>query len=124
MNNIFSLQQISRTNNLDAILKSRQNKLNRMADFLRMKFENTKLGQSQKANQLGYSTNTLQRYRKYINMPSPYRNQPYRTNKRTKKTSNTNFGNNSHRDLDDKRSHLTSNDLKTTSNESVENEEK
>ena len=95
-----------------------------MADFLRMKFENTKLGQSQIANQLGYSTSTLQRYRKYINVPSQYRIQPHSTNKRTKKTSNTNFDNNSHRDLDDKRSHLTSIDLKTTPNESVENEEK
>ena len=32
-----------------------------MADFMRMKYENPKLKQSEIANQLGYSTSTLQR---------------------------------------------------------------
>ena len=73
MNNTFSLQQLSRTCNLDAKLISRQYNLNLMADFRRMKYENTKLKQSQIANQLGYSTSTLQRYRNDINMLSPYR---------------------------------------------------
>ena len=36
MNNTFSLQQVSRTSNVDANLTSRQNKLNIMADFMRM----------------------------------------------------------------------------------------
>ena len=61
MNNTFSPQQISRTSNLDANIKSRQYKLNLMADFMRMKYENPKLMQSEIANQLGYSSSPLQR---------------------------------------------------------------
>ena len=92
-----------------------------MADFMRIKYENPKMKQSEIANQLGYSSSTLQRYRKYINMLSPYRIQPNNTNTRTKKASNTNFDNNSHHDLDLKRPQMTSNNLKATSNETVEN---
>ena len=43
MKNTFSLQQISRTSNLDANLISRLYKLNLVADFLRVKHENPKL---------------------------------------------------------------------------------
>ena len=50
MNNTFSLQQISRTSNLVAILISRQYKLNLMADFMRVKNKNPKLKQSEIAN--------------------------------------------------------------------------
>ena len=96
MNNTFSLQQISRTSNLDANLISRQYKLNLMADFMRVKYKNPKLKQSELANQLGLSTSTLQRYRNDINMLSPYRLHPNNTNKRTKTAKNTNFDNNSH----------------------------
>ena len=51
----------------------------------------------------------------------PYRIIPINTNKRSKKTKNTNFNNDSHTDHDDKRPQMTSNDLKTTSNEPVKN---
>ena len=111
MNNNFSLQQIQKISNLDANLISRQYKLNLMADFMRVKYENPKLKQSEIANQLGLSSSTLQRYRNDINMFSPYRINPNNTNKRTKKVENTNFDNNSSRDPD----------LKTTSNEPVKN---
>ena len=40
MNSSFSLQQTSKTGYLDPNLKSRQNKPNLMADFMRIKFEN------------------------------------------------------------------------------------
>ena len=43
MNNTFSPQQISRISNLYANLISRQYKLNLMADYMRMKYEKTKL---------------------------------------------------------------------------------
>ena len=43
MNNTFSLQQISKTGNLDNNLISRQYKLNLMADFVRIKQKNPKL---------------------------------------------------------------------------------
>ena len=62
MNNSFSLQQIQKTSGLDANLISRQYKLNLMADFMRMKYENPRLKQTEIANRLGYSSSTLQRY--------------------------------------------------------------
>ena len=54
-------------------------------------------------------------------MLSPYRINPNNSNKRTKKGSSTNFNNNFHPNHDVKRPQRTSNDLKTTSNEPVEN---
>ena len=77
--------------------------------------------QSEIANQLSYSTSTLQRYRNDINMLSPYRIHPNTTKKRSKKVSNTNLDNNSHRESDPKRPQLTSYDPKTISNEPVKN---
>ena len=117
MNKSFSLQQIQKTSNLDANLISRQYKLNLMTDFMRLKYENPKMKQSQIANQLGLSSSTLQRYRNDINMLSPYRIHPNNTNKRTKKVKNTTFVNDLHRESDVKRPQMTSNDLKTTSND-------
>ena len=56
MNNSFSLQQIQKTSNLDANLISRQYKLNLMAYFMRLKYENPKMKQSEIANQLNLSS--------------------------------------------------------------------
>ena len=114
MNNSFSLQQTQKTSNLDANLIFRQYKLNLMADFMRMKYENPKFKQSRITNHLCYSTSTLQRYRNDINMLSPYRIIPNNTHKRTKKASHSNSDNNSHRKHDLKRTQMTSNDIKTT----------
>ena len=61
MKNSFSLQQIQKTSNLDANLISRQYKLNLMADFMRVKYKNPKMKQSETKNQLGLSSSTLQR---------------------------------------------------------------
>ena len=61
MNKNFSLQQIQKTSNLDANLISRQYKLNLMADFMRLKYENPRMKQSQIANEIRLSTSTLQR---------------------------------------------------------------
>ena len=114
MNNSFSLQQIQKTSNLDANLISRQYKLNLMADFMRVKYENPKMKQSQIANQLGLSSSTLQRYRNDINMLSPYRINPNNVKKRTKKPKIDDI-------TDPKRPQMTSNDVKTISNETVKN---
>ena len=92
-----------------------------MTDFMRVKNENPKLKQSEMANRLNYSSSTSQRYRNDKNMLSPYRIQPNNTNKRSKKASNTNSDNNSHREPNVERPQITSNDLKTTSNETVKN---
>ena len=110
MNNSFSLQQIQKTSNLDANLISRQYKLNLMADFMRVKYENPKMKQSQIANQLGLSSSTLQRYRNDIKMLSPYRIHPNIANKRTKKVKNTTFDKDLHRESDVKRPQMTSNE--------------
>ena len=85
MNNSFSLQQIQKSSNLGANLISRQNKINLMADFIKGKYENPRMKQSEIANQIGLSTSTLQRYRNDINMLSPYKINPINNHKRTKK---------------------------------------
>ena len=115
MNNSFSLQQIQKTNKLDANLLSRQYKLNLMADFMRLKYENPRMKQSQLANRIDLSTSTLQRYRNDIDMLSPYRINPKNTTKRTKQASNGNFDNNSHHNPDLKRPQKTSINLRISS---------
>ena len=74
-----------------------------MADFMRVKYENPKLKQSEIANQLGMSSSTIQRYKNDINMLSPYRINPNNTEKRSKKVKITDFDNNSHDEADVKR---------------------
>ena len=122
MNNSFSLQQIQKTSYVDATLISRQNKINLMADFLRVNYENPKIKQFDIANQLGLFSSTLQIYRNDINMLSPYRINQNNNKKRTKKAKNANSDNDSQPKHDDKRPQMTSNDLKTTSNnETIKN---
>ena len=120
MNKSFSLQQIQKTSNLDADLISRQYKLNPMADFMKIKYENPRVKQSEIANQIGLSTSTLQRYRNDIYMLSPFRINPNNNHKPTKKVKKPDFDNDSHHETDVKRPQMTSNDLKrpqSTSNE-------
>ena len=88
-----------------------------MADFLRMKYENPKLRQSEIANRLGYSSGTLQRYRNDVNMLSPYRFNPNNTNKRTKIAKNTNFDENTSPNNDHKRPQMTLEHLKQIQNQ-------
>ena len=73
MNNSFCLQQISKRGNLDSNLISGQNDLNLIAKFMQIKIENPQSKQSEKADQLGDSSSTLQRFRNDLKMPSPYR---------------------------------------------------
>ena len=63
MNKTFSLEQISRTGEVDANSILRQHKLGLMARFLEMKTVNPKMKQKEIAKDLGYSSSTLQRYR-------------------------------------------------------------
>ena len=111
MNTTFSLQQIQKTSSLDANLISRQYKLNLMCDFMRTKYENPKLKQSEIANRLGYSSSTLQRYRNDVNMISPYRINPNNTSKRTKRVKNTNSDENTSPNNGHKRPQMTSKNL-------------
>ena len=91
MNNTFSLQQISRTDNLDSSLISRQYKLNLIADYMRIKYENPKMKQPEIAKELGCSSSTLQRYKNDKIMVSPHTINPNNTNERVKQAPNTNF---------------------------------
>ena len=50
-----------------------------MADFMRLKYENPGMKQSQIANEISLSTCTLQSYRNGKNMLSPYRINPNNT---------------------------------------------
>ena len=84
MKNAFSLQKRRKTSNIDTNL----------ADFMPIKIKNPKLKQSELANQLSYTSSTLQRYKIDINMFSPYRIQSIITNIRSKQSSKTNFDNN------------------------------
>ena len=52
-----------------------------MADFMRLKYENPKIKQTEIANQLSLSSSTIQRYRNDVNMLSPYRIQSININK-------------------------------------------
>ena len=89
-----------------------------MADFMRLKYENPKMKQSEIANQLSLSSSTLQRYRNDISMLSPYRINPNNTNKRSKKVKKTDFDNDTLLNHDDKRPQMTSNDLKSSQTKS------
>ena len=70
MNNTFSLEQISKTGNLDSNLVTRQYKLDLMPRFKEIKSMNPGLRQDQIAKEIGCSSSTLQRYRQDIKMLS------------------------------------------------------
>ena len=112
MNNTHSLSETNKTANMDPNLLTRHYKLKNMIDFMHVKYQNPKMKQFEIANHLNMSSSTLQRYRNDINMHSPYRTSPNNVKKRSKKAEIDDIG-------DLKRPQMTSNDLKTTSNEPV-----
>ena len=112
MNNTPSLNEINKTANMDPNLLTRHYKLKLMNDFMHLKYQNPQMKQSDIANHLNMSSSTLQRYRNDINMLSPYRINPNNVKKRSKKPKIDDIG-------DLKRPQMTSNDLKTTLNETV-----
>ena len=114
MNNIPSLNEIIKTANMDPNLLTRHYKLKLMNDFMYIKYQNPKMKQSEIANNLNMSPTTLQRYRSDINMLSPYRINPNNVKKQSKKVKIDDV-------VDLKRPQMISNDLKTTSNETVKN---
>ena len=114
MNKTPSLNEINKTANMDPNLLTRHYKLKPMNDFVYIRYQNPKMKQSEIANHLNKSSSTLQRYRNDINMFSPYRINPDNVKKRSKKAKIDNVG-------DLKRPQMTSNDVKTTSNEPVKN---
>ena len=114
MNNTPYLNEINKTANLDPNLLTRHYKLKLMNDFMHIKYQNPQMKQSEIANHLNMSSSTLQRLRNDINMLSPYRISPNNVKKRSKKAKIDAIS-------DLKRPQMTSNDIKTTSNETVKN---
>ena len=93
MNNTFSLEQISKSGNLDSNLIFRQYKLDLLARLMDIKNVNSRLRQDQTAKELGCSSSTLQRYRRDLNMLSPYRIPSNNINKKKQEFPNTNLDN-------------------------------
>ena len=85
-----------------------------MNDFMHIKYQNPKMKQSELANHLNMSSSTLQRYRDDINKLSPYRISPNNVKKRSKRAKIDDI-------VDLKRPQMTSNNLESTSNETVKN---
>ena len=110
MNNTPSLNEIIKNSTMDPNMLTKYYKLKLMNDFMNIKCQNPKMTQSEISSQLNMSPSTIQRYRNDINMLSPYRINPKNVKKQQKKTKIDNNG-------DLKRHQMTSNDLKTSSND-------
>ena len=86
MSNTYSPDQIQKTGDLNADLIMRQYKLDKMAKFMEIKSNNPRLMQSEIVKLLELSSSTIQRYRREINMLSPYTIPPSsKTNKKDTK---------------------------------------
>ena len=105
-----SLNEINKIANMDPNLITKHYKLKLKNDFMNIKYQNPKLKQSEVSSQLNMSPSTIQTYRNDRNMLSQYRINPNNVTKRSKKVKIDNNG-------DLKRPQMTSNDLKTTSND-------
>ena len=110
MNNTPSLNEINKNSAMDPNMLTKYYKLKLMNDFSHIKYQNPKKTQSEISSQLNMSSSTIQRYKNDINMLSPYRITPKNVKKQQKKTKIDN-------NADLKRPQMTSNDLKTTSND-------
>ena len=99
---------------MDPNMLTKYYKLKLMNDFINIKYQNSKMTQSEIPSQLNMSSSTIKRYRNDINMLSPYRISANNVKKRSKKAKIDDIG-------DLKRPQMTPNDLKTTSNEPVKN---
>ena len=110
MNNTPSLNEINKNSTMDPNMLTKYYKLKLMNDFMNIKYQNPKMTQSEISSQSNMSPSTIQRYRNDINMISPYRINLNNVKKQQKKTKID-------KNDDLKRPQLTSNDLKTTSND-------
>ena len=110
MNNSPSLNEINENSIMDPNMLTKYYKLKLINDFMNIKYQNPKMTQSEISSQLNMSPSSIKRYRNDINMISPYRINSNNVKKQQKQTKIDNDG-------DLKRPQLTSNDLKTTSND-------
>ena len=110
MNNTPFLNEIIKNSAMNPNMLTKYYKLKLMKDFMNIKYQNPKMTQLEISSQLNMSPSTIQRYRNDITMLSPYRINPNNVKKRSKKTKIDDNG-------DLKRPQMTSNDLKTSSND-------
>ena len=110
MNNTPSLNEVNKNSTMNPNMLIKYYKLKLMNDFMNIKYQNPKMTQSEISSQLNMTSSTIQRCRNDINMFSPYKINPNNVKKRSKKAKIDNNG-------DLKRPQLTSNDLKTSSND-------
>ena len=110
MNNTPSLNEINKNSTMSPNMLTKYYKLKIMNDFMNIKYQNPKMTQSEISSQLNMSSSTIQRQRNDINMFSPYRINPNNFKERSEKAKIVDNG-------DLKRPQMTSNDLKTTSND-------
>ena len=110
MNNTPSLNETNKKSTMDPNMLTKYYISINMNDFKNIKYQNPKMTQSEISSQVNMSPSTIQRYKNDINMLSPYRINSNNVKKRTKKAKIDDNG-------DLKRPQLTSNDLKTTSND-------
>ena len=81
MNNKFTIDQVSKSESIDANSINRLYKTILMLNFMEVKSSNPKMTQKQICNQLGLSDSTIKRYRNDINMESPYNRNNYKKKK-------------------------------------------
>ena len=110
MNNTPPLNEINKNSTMNPNMLTKNYKSKIMNDFMNTKYQNPKMTQSEVSSQLNISPSTIKIYRNDINMLSPYRISPNNVKKQQKKTKIDNNG-------DPKRAQMSSNDLKTTSND-------
>ena len=112
--NTLSINESNKNSTMDPNMLTKYYKLNLMNDFMKIKYQNPKMTQTEISSQLNMSPSTIQRYRNDINMLSPYRINPNNVKKRSKKAKIDDNG-------DLKRPQMTSNDIKTSSNDKKTN---
>ena len=112
MVNTPSLNEINKNCSMDPNMLTKYYKLKLMNDFMNIKYQNSKMTQSEISSQLNMSSSTIKRYRNDINMLSPYRINPNNVEKHTKKAKIDNIS-------ELKRPQMTSIDSETNSKEPV-----
>ena len=108
--NTPSLNEINKNSTMVPNMLTKYYKLKLMNDFMNIKYQNPKMTQSEISSQLKMSPSTIQIYRNDINLISLLRINLKNVKKQQKETK---IDNND----DLKRPQLTSNDLKTSSND-------
>ena len=81
MNKKFTIDQLSKSETIDANSINRLFKINIMLDFMEIRSNNPRMTQKQICNQLGTSDSTIKRYRNDIAMDSPYNRIIYKKRK-------------------------------------------